>query len=201
MEENLFIVHSSAIIRSGLTAILQEFFKFEITQLNSIDELNPFNCISDRIIIILIQDGFKLPPTLEAKLKQNNQLLIIAISPYEKEHHTSGYYDFKINLEASPLQIQQIIQLAKNAIVKHKNSPIINSEELTQREIEVIKKIALGLANKDIADSLNISIHTVISHRKNITEKLNIKSISGLTVYAIMNKLLDISDINPNELI
>ena len=59
----------------------------------------------------------------------------------------------------------------------------------------------MGFANKEIADKLFISIHTVISHRKNITEKLGIKSISGLTVYAIMNNLLDLEDINPEELI
>ncbi|NJO92945.1 MAG: hypothetical protein HC831_31265, partial [Chloroflexia bacterium] len=48
---------------------------------------------------------------------------------------------------------------------------------------------------------LFISIHTVISHRKNITEKLGIKSISGLTVYAVLNKLIDTESINPEQLI
>ncbi|MFV0521511.1 MAG: response regulator transcription factor [Mangrovibacterium sp.] len=201
MEENLFIIHSSAIIRRGLTSILQEYFKFEVTQLGSTDELNPFSRIEGRIIIILIQEGIKLAPVLEAKLKQNNKVFTIAISPNEREHSSGSRYDFKINLEADVLQIQQIIQLARNSVIKQKLAGTIHSDELTQREIDVLKKIALGLANKDIADSLNISIHTVISHRKNITEKLNIKSISGLTVYAIMNKLLDISDISPEELV
>jgi DNA-binding CsgD family transcriptional regulator len=47
-----------------------------------------------------------------------------------------------------------------------------------------------GFANKEIADTLNISIHTVISHRKNITEKTGIKSLSGLTIYAITKKII-----------
>ncbi len=59
--------------------------------------------------------------------------------------------------------------------------------ELSAREIEVLVLIAKGLINKEIADKLNISLTTVITHRKNITEKLGIKSVSGLTIYAVMN--------------
>ena len=73
--------------------------------------------------------------------------------------------------------------------------------ELTVRERDVLKLVALGHANKEIAEKLFISIHTVISHRKNITEKLGIKSISGLTVYAILNKIIDTDQINMDQLI
>ncbi|MEG1839199.1 MAG: helix-turn-helix transcriptional regulator [Bacteroidaceae bacterium] len=59
--------------------------------------------------------------------------------------------------------------------------------ELSMREIEVLKLVTKGLINKEIACKLNISLTTVISHRKNITEKLGIKSISGLTIYSVMN--------------
>lgn len=59
--------------------------------------------------------------------------------------------------------------------------------ELSAREIEVLVLITKGLINKEIADKLNISLTTVITHRKNITEKLGIKSVSGLTIYAVMN--------------
>ena len=59
--------------------------------------------------------------------------------------------------------------------------------ELSAREIEVLVLITKGLINKEIADRLNISLTTVITHRKNITEKLGIKSVSGLTIYAVMN--------------
>ena len=51
------------------------------------------------------------------------------------------------------------------------------------------------LMNKEIADQMNISIHTVISHRKNITRKTGIKSVSGLTVYALLNNLIDEKDL------
>jgi DNA-binding CsgD family transcriptional regulator len=61
---------------------------------------------------------------------------------------------------------------------------------LSNRETDVLKKVALGYSNKEIAEGLHISINTVITHRKNITEKLGIKTIAGLTVYAMMNRLI-----------
>lgn len=66
---------------------------------------------------------------------------------------------------------------------------------LSQREIEVLRLVALGFINKEIADSLSISFNTVLTHRRNITSKLGIKSVSGLGVYALMNGY-----INENEL-
>lgn len=69
------------------------------------------------------------------------------------------------------------------------------SEELTTREKLVLKHVALGQTNKEIASALFISTHTVISHRKNITRKLDIKSVSGLTVYAILNGIIKMEDI------
>ena len=63
--------------------------------------------------------------------------------------------------------------------------------ELTQREKDVLVLVAKGLMNKEIADKLNLSVHTVITHRKNITHKTDIKSVAGLTVYALLNNLID----------
>ena len=64
------------------------------------------------------------------------------------------------------------------------------NRELTSREIDALQLAAKGITNKEIADKLNISLNTVLTHRKNITTKLGIKTVSGLTFYAIMNGLL-----------
>lgn len=69
------------------------------------------------------------------------------------------------------------------------------SESLTEREKEIITCVVKGYANKEIADKLCISINTVTTHRRNIAKKLNIHSPSGLTIYAIVNKLVDVKDI------
>jgi DNA-binding CsgD family transcriptional regulator len=68
-------------------------------------------------------------------------------------------------------------------------------EKLSPREIEVMTLIVQGLINKEIADKLNISLPTVITHRKNIMIKLKIKSVSALTIFAVMHGYVDISQI------
>lgn len=74
-----------------------------------------------------------------------------------------------------------------------------SSRELSRQEKKILQHLALGLSNKEIADKLYISAHTVMTHRKNITRKLGIRSVSGLTVYAILNKLIDLRDIPQQE--
>ena len=71
-----------------------------------------------------------------------------------------------------------------------------DTEELSEREQEVLVQLVRGLSNKEIADVLCISTHTVITHRKNITRKLNIHSVAGLTIYAIVNKLVDLNTLD-----
>lgn len=69
------------------------------------------------------------------------------------------------------------------------------TQELSDRELDVLIQVVRGLSNKEIADVLCISQHTVVSHRKHITRKLNIHSTAGLTIYAIVNKLVDINSL------
>ena len=70
-----------------------------------------------------------------------------------------------------------------------------NSEALSDREKDVIVALVQGMSNKEIADHLCISINTVITHRRNIARKLQIHSPAGLTIYAIINGLVDISSV------
>ena len=73
-------------------------------------------------------------------------------------------------------------------------APVANfsdSHELSERERDVLVLVAKGYTNKEIATELFISPHTVISHRKNIVHKTGIRSVAGLTVYAVLNKLID----------
>ena len=76
----------------------------------------------------------------------------------------------------------------------------MSSEEInsiiSDREHEVLRLVALGLTNKEISDELHISIHTVISHRKNITAKLGIKTIAGLAVYAVLNGIISAEEMD-----
>lgn len=71
-------------------------------------------------------------------------------------------------------------------------------ETLTERERTIVRLVSLGMTNRQIAEELYLSAHTVISHRKNIVSKLGIKSVSGLTVYAIVNNIITIEEVTSN---
>ena len=93
-------------------------------------------------------------------------------------------------------------QLAKSLLMlqqsghgqQHRPQPAA-AKVLSDREIEVLSLIVQGLINKEIADRLNIGLTTVITHRKNIMEKLGVRSVSALTIYAVMNGYVDINSI------
>ena len=89
-------------------------------------------------------------------------------------------------------------EILRPAMTQVQSQPIISAPEpeietLSEREKDVLIEIVKGLSNKEIADTLCISVHTVITHRKNITRKLNIHSTAGLTIYAIVNKLINLN--------
>ncbi|KAB3745219.1 helix-turn-helix transcriptional regulator, partial [Phocaeicola vulgatus] len=71
-------------------------------------------------------------------------------------------------------------------------------EALSQREKEIICCVVRGMTNKETAEKLFLSIHTVITHRRNIARKLQIHSPAGLTIYAIVNKLVELSEVKMN---
>lgn len=77
------------------------------------------------------------------------------------------------------------------------NSSDKKIDTLGQREKEIICCVARGMSNKEIADKLCLSVHTVATHRKNISAKLEIHSSAGLAIFAILHKLIDIQDVNP----
>ena len=85
--------------------------------------------------------------------------------------------------------------LFRKTLALEKEKEADEREELSDREKEILVCVARGMLNKEIADQNNISIHTVISHRKNITHKIGIKTVAGLTVYAILNGLIDVNTI------
>ena len=92
-------------------------------------------------------------------------------------------------------------QLEKNETVLYTDEPIDETTEkdktdlLSDREKDILIGITKGLSNKEIADALNISVHTITTHRRNISQKLQIHTIAGLIIYAIANKLVNIEDI------
>lgn len=95
-----------------------------------------------------------------------------------------------------PTLPEEAIVEAVSDVIDRLSNTANQRSELSQREIDVLRLVARGYINKEIAEALNISFHTVLSHRKNITSKLGIKSTSGLAVYAMMNGYITDHDLN-----
>ena len=95
--------------------------------------------------------------------------------------------------------VRALLTLQQHAHGDGRNMPpmpqILQQKILSDREIEVMSLIVQGYINKEIADRLNIGLSTVITHRKNIMEKLGMKSVSALTIYAVMHGYVDINKI------
>ncbi|MDO4755542.1 MAG: LuxR C-terminal-related transcriptional regulator [Parabacteroides sp.] len=118
---------------------------------------------------------------------------IVLVNSLEGEKNNS----FSSNYITINSPQETIIEQLKLFFVKENGylSTDNNNKELSLREIEVLQQIVKGITNKEIADKLHISLNTVQTHRKNITTKLGIKTVSGLTFYAIMNGIISGEDI------
>ena len=95
--------------------------------------------------------------------------------------------------------VRSLLSLEQHAHRNGKNMPpmpnVLQQKILSDREIEVMSLIVQGHINKEIAEKLNIGLATVVTHRKNIMEKLGVKSVSALTIYAVMHGYVDINSI------
>lgn len=110
----------------------------------------------------------------------------------------AGFHSLAINVPEEQL-VRSLLMLEQHAHAHGKNLPAmpkaLQTRVLSDREIEVLALIVEGYINKEIADKLNIGLTTVITHRKNIMEKLGMKSVSALTIYAVMHGYVDINKI------
>ena len=104
---------------------------------------------------------------------------------------------FKVlsGINALEADIRCHILLEETALEGRRAEEPDTDDTLSPREKEILVCVAKGMLNKEIADVNNISIHTVITHRKNITRKTGIKTVAGLTVYALLNNLIDINSV------
>ena len=102
-------------------------------------------------------------------------------------------YRFVIDIRDPRSVIASKLHAAISSMADNPDEPVEPSEsyDLSDRETDVLVLVAKGLSSKEIANMLNISIHTVNSHRKNITHKTGIKSVAGLAVYAMIHNLME----------
>lgn len=130
--------------------------------------------------------------------KENNNLLnAVLFDIYNCEHDLATHCDVEDCLLVPAVStLEQQLQQGVKPIHRIKQEKSGSEQEtLSTREKEIIACVVKGMTNKEIAETLYLSVHTVMTHRRNIARKLQIHSPAGLTIYAIVNKLVELSDI------
>lgn len=195
MTKRTIICEASEIIANGLAEIIQGTPDFAVvSRLDSPDRLSEKILSSDANILIInpILLGYSEKNLPAQLVKEYPHLSVIALVTTYMEESVLKAYDGVIEINDTKLKvINKLNQIVQNDDKSEKSDDV----ELSKREIDVLVAVAKGLMNKEIAEQMNISIHTVISHRKNITHKTGIKSVSGLTVYALLNNLIDETEV------
>ena len=195
MTHRVLICEPSEIVANGLSETINGMAGFAVvSRIDTPERLAEkiLSCDANILIINPILLGYNdrnLPAQL---VKEYPSLAVVALVTTYVEETLLKPYDGVIELNDPKLKIiNKLNQVAQTDEKAEKN----DDAELSKREIDVLVAVAKGLMNKEIADQMNISIHTVISHRKNITRKTGIKSVSGLTVYALLNNLIDENEV------
>lgn len=189
------IVDPNTLAILGLKQILQN-----VMPIIQVDTFNDFSQLQQANHDVYVHYFVSTSIALENRtffLERKNKTIVLTAST-EPNSQMTGFNSLCINVPEEQL-VRSILQLEQYAHAHGRNLPplphALQIKILSDREIEVLSLIVQGLINKEIADRLNIGLTTVITHRKNIMDKLGMKSVSALTIYAVMHGYVDISKI------
>lgn len=187
------IIDSNVLALVGLKQILQQVMPIaDISTFSSFEELemegaDSFFHFFVEMSIVLSQRSF---------FQDRRRRTIVLTTSQNPDNHLSEFHCLCTAVSEKEL-VRSLLVLVQRAHGQGQNLPpmpkALHSKILSDREIEVLSLIAQGLLNKEIADKLNISMTTVITHRKNIVEKLGMRTVSALTIYAVMHGYVDIN--------
>jgi DNA-binding NarL/FixJ family response regulator len=190
----IVIIEPSTIIRRGILSVLHRLstIQMDVFEITDIDQLKSSLSWQKPDILIINPSILQFFPLRQIKKEViNPQLKCIALQHSLFDASALKVFDEIISIYDTPEQInEKLTRLIVEPVEENR------LESLTIREKEIIVCVIKGLTNNQIAENLHLSSHTVISHRRNIAAKLQIHSTAGLTIYAIVNKLVNLNDIN-----
>lgn len=191
---SVLIAEPSEIICEGLKALLLSSGKYNI-----LAPLHDASSISERLTaarpdLLIVNPTLLTAPRqqMAAIVQTRPSMPVIALVYQYIESSTMALFQHSIDIRCTYSTLIAQLQSALDSN-NNQNDTAEKPEnyELSERETDVLVLVAKGLSSKEIADKLNISVHTVNSHRKNITHKTGIKSVAGLAVYAMIHNLMD----------
>ena len=192
----IIIAEPSPIVSAGLLRFFEELNQIHVVSVvDNLDDLNDKMIIHnpDMLIVNPLMMGYTNNNLIKQITQAYPETICIALVTTFIDKNFLRYFREVIELSDNK---QKVANKIFNLINNNDDSSSQNeSVDLSNRETDVLICVAKGMTNKDISDMLNISVHTVITHRKNIVKKTGIKSVSGLTVYALLNNLVEESEI------
>lgn len=197
-KRHVAVIESSLIIREGLKNILSEIEGIASISLSPGLELFARTNDDTQIDYLIINPSFLYNET-KSSMQTNYPVfkrskLIALVYNYVNQSILNQFDDFICVDDSKESISDKLKKLAPPANEADSHDPD-HHIDLSDREKEILVSLTKGKTNKEIAEEHCISIHTVISHRKNISRKTGIRSVSGLTIYALLNKLIVYSDI------
>ena len=193
MSKRILIVVPSAIAAKGLEQVFNDLGEFEVCAiLRDISGQELRSMAPDVVLVDPCIYDYASRSGVKARIAEYSDAAVIAFTASPMDEDQQRQFDGVIGLMDTP---PAIIKKVRAALEDRTEAPKAEGEELSQREKEILICVAKGMLNKEIADLYNISIYTVITHRKNITRKTGIKTVAGLTVYALLNNLIDMNSV------
>ena len=192
MKTKVFLIEKSPIVTAGFCQMLQENAQFDVdATADTMDRIAERLVVVKPDIVVLnpqLIDNSKLF-TFRALFQDLPNVPIIALVYNYFDSQVLKHFDGVIEIDDNLSKITGKLSEALESASGHSESPDIY--DLSDRERAVLIKLAKGMTNKAIATDMHLSVHTIITHRKNIVRKTGIKSIAGLTVYAMLNNLIE----------
>lgn len=191
------VAETSVIIRSGLALVLKRIQGLKILPIEIVSPEALSDCIKFHKPEILIVNPSFAGYFDVRKFKEDSQtagIKCMALVCSVSDQALYRNYDESVTLYDEPEMLKEKLNRLLN-VVEEEEEVLSGQEVLSGREKEIITCVVKGMTNKEIADVLFLSAHTVITHRRNIARKLQIHSPAGLTIYAIVNKLVELEDI------
>ncbi len=189
---NFLILSASYVCRTGLRSLLEEL---EITGKVYLAE-DAAKALKAQADILFIDTTKAFPAGIWEQGGGPGGTIRVGLLPVAAKTPPDGggLYNYLLDLSLSKSELlAEIRKIIRESGFEEPLTP--QEEKLSEREKTILRFVALGFTNRDIAEKLFISTHTVITHRKNITRKIGIKTVSGLTVYALLNHLVEMDEI------
>ncbi len=192
----IVVVEPSAIIRNGLDAVLKRLpgFQYRWIEASSADGLvELLRMHKPDILVINPVPGVAFTLSHLKDEAGCPEIKSVVLLHQLVDSSLLRSYDEQVSIYDSPEEIRfKLERLYTEPLSEEADE---DTQQLSAREKEIVIGVVKGMTNREIADHLFLSTHTVITHRRNIARKLQIHSPSGLTIYAIVNKLVELQDI------